>query len=239
VDVRESDILDETEIGRHWYYRAKAAALARSLPERALRHVLDVGAGSGFFSRYLLANTAISRATCIDPAYANESDDAWAGKSIVFRRRPDTAAADLILFMDVLEHVDDDLGLLKSFAEQAAPGTVFVVTVPAFRFLWSPHDEYLGHKRRYTIANLSEVLQASGLSTVRVHYFYALVFPLAVVTRVLQNMDRRNRGTPKSALRKHGSITNGLLWWLSAFELNFMRINRMFGLTVFAVLEKA
>ena len=56
----------------------------------------------------------------------------------------------VILLMDVLEHVDDDVGLLRAYAEPARPGTRFIVSVPAFSWLWSAHDEFLEHRRRYT-----------------------------------------------------------------------------------------
>ena len=54
MDLKEEDILG-ADIGRHWYYRAKAAALRRAVGDLAPRRILDVGAGSGFFSRHLLA----------------------------------------------------------------------------------------------------------------------------------------------------------------------------------------
>ena len=53
--------------------------------------------------------------------------------------------------MDVLEHVSDDVGLVREYAKRAKPGTRFVVSVPAFMWLWSGHDVFLEHHRRYTL----------------------------------------------------------------------------------------
>ena len=65
MDLKEEDILG-ADIGRHWYYRSKAAALRRAVTGLQPRHILDVGAGSGFFSRHLLAQTEARSALCVD-----------------------------------------------------------------------------------------------------------------------------------------------------------------------------
>jgi hypothetical protein len=75
MDLKEEDILG-ADIGRHWYYRAKAAALRRAVGDLAPRRILDVGAGSGFFSRHLLAEAGAQSALCVDIGYPSERDDA-------------------------------------------------------------------------------------------------------------------------------------------------------------------
>ena len=79
MDLKEEDILG-ADIGRHWYYRAKAAALRRAVGDLAPQRILDVGAGSGFFSRHLLAQTGAQSALCVDIGYPSERDDSAAGK---------------------------------------------------------------------------------------------------------------------------------------------------------------
>ena len=56
MDLKEEDILG-ADIGKHWYYRSKAAALRRAVGGLAPKRLLDVGAGSGFFSRHLLSES--------------------------------------------------------------------------------------------------------------------------------------------------------------------------------------
>jgi hypothetical protein len=53
--------------------------------------------------------------------------------------------------MDVIEHVEDDVGLVREYANKVAPGTRFITTVPAFMWLWSGHDVFLEYFRRYTL----------------------------------------------------------------------------------------
>jgi SAM-dependent methyltransferase len=147
LDLKETDILG-SNIKGHWYYHAKANAMVRLLKRSAPSIILDVGAGSGFFSRHLLHYSSAEEAWCVDINYDTDVDTYEAGKIIHFRRSIDSVKADLVLLMDVLEHVDDDVGLLKYYITKVPCGSQFLISVPAFQFLWSGHDEFLGPKRR-------------------------------------------------------------------------------------------
>ena len=162
MDLKEEDILG-ADIGRHWYYRSKAAALRRAVGGLRPRRLLDIGAGSGFFSRHLLAETAAESALCVDIGYTRECDDSVAGKPVLYRRDTGPTDCDLVLMMDVLEHVDDDRGLLRHYAGKVPAGAHFLVTVPAFRFLWSGHDVFLEHKRRYRLGEIEAAMREAGL----------------------------------------------------------------------------
>lgn len=233
MDLKEADILG-MEIGRHWYYRAKAAALRRAVAQVRPRHILDVGAGSGFFSRHLLAESGAQSALCIDIGYESERDDSVAGKPVRYRRDTDATDCDLVLMMDVLEHVDDDRGLLSHYAAKVPVGAHFLVTVPAFRFLWSGHDVFLEHKRRYRLDEVETVLRGAGLEMVRGSYYFGLVFPLAAATRLAG----RDATAPKSSLKRHGTLTNAILSAVCAIELPLFPINRLAGLSAFVLGRK-
>jgi SAM-dependent methyltransferase len=233
MDLKEEDILG-ADIGRHWYYRAKSAALRRAVAALQPRHILDVGAGSGFFSRHLLAETDAQSALCVDTGYPADRDDSTNGKPVRFRRSIGRVDCDLVLMMDVLEHVDDDRGLLADYAAKLPVGAHFLVTVPAFRFLWSGHDVFLEHKRRYRLAEIEAVLRAAGLEIVRSSYYFGFVFPLAAAVRLAS----RNTREPRSSLKRHGALANGLLGALCAAELPFFPINRLAGLSAFVLAKK-
>src|SRR5262245_25626348 len=134
MDLKETDILG-SNVGVHWYYASKAKAMTHMLSGLKPERILDVGAGSGFFSRHLLDKTDAKEAWCIDVCYDNEGDSEEAGKLVHYRRSPSAVDVDLMLFMDVLEHVEDDVGLLSEYAEKAANRTAFLITVPAFGVL--------------------------------------------------------------------------------------------------------
>ena len=90
---------------------------------------------------------------------------------MLYRRDSGPTDCDLVLMMDVLEHVDDDRGLLRHYAAKVPPGAHFVVTVPAFGFLWSGHDVFLEHKRRYRLTEIETVMRDAGLAVARGAYF--------------------------------------------------------------------
>src|SRR5512141_1292721 len=108
MDLKETSILGSA-VESHWYYRSKARALRNVLGNVDRSTILDVGAGSGFFSRDLLRNTDAAGAWCVDTSYAGDSDECYAGKPIHLRRSIGEIDAGIVLLMDVLEHVDDDV----------------------------------------------------------------------------------------------------------------------------------
>ena len=237
MDVKEEDILGD-HIAEPWYYAAKGRALRRFLQGAHPSAILDVGAGSGVFSKLLLADGA-REAVCVDPEYRHEQTLRVDGKPMSFRRAIESSTADLVLMMDVCEHVDDDVGLIAHYARLVAPGTRFLITVPAFQFLFSGHDLFLEHKRRYTLASLEACVAASGLEVRRSAYYFAAVFPLAAAQRLAERaLVRRGALAPKSSLRRHHPLVNGVLKAACAAELPWFAHNRLFGLSVFCLARK-
>lgn len=233
MDLKEEDALGG-DAAQHWYYRAKAAALDRVVGP-APGPVLDVGAGAGFFARHLLLRGAPS-AVCVDPGYDNDREELVGGRPLSFRRAPHTGPVSLILMMDVLEHVDDDVGLARSVIAAAAPGTRVVVTVPAFQWMWSGHDVFLEHRRRYTLAGIKRVLAAAGLRPEGGRYLYGLVLPMAAATRVPARLVRQTLGRPippASQMRPASPVANAILSAICRAEA-LLPGNTVAGLTAMA-----
>lgn len=236
MDLKEIDLLGE-DIGSHWYYSSKAKAMTRLLGGTMPSTILDVGAGSGFFSRYLLAHTTAKEAWCVDISYEADSDASEAGKAVHYRRSIEAVDADLVLLMDVLEHVDDDVTLLHEYVNKVPHGSRFLITVPAFQFLWSGHDDFLEHKRRYTLSQLEDGVRSAGLDVKQGTYYFGMVFPIAASIRLSQKVCSFERAA-RSQLTKHHPIVNTVLKSLCFAELPFMNFNRVAGLTVFCLAEK-
>lgn len=236
MDLKEIDILGNG-IQDHWYYASKAKAMMRMIADCNARTILDIGAGSGFFSRHLLDHTAATASWCVDTSYEHEHDERdGSGKTLHFRRSVDRIDADLMLLMDVLEHVDDDLGLLSTYVDKVPSGCNVLITVPAFDFMWSGHDDYLEHKRRYTLPQMESVVRQAGLHIERGCYFFGSVFPLAAATRAAGKT--QTPGPPRSQLRMHSPGINSLLKGLCAAELPVFKHNRLGGLSVFVHARK-
>jgi hypothetical protein len=237
MDIKETEILG-ADAGNHWYYRSKAQAVERCLRGIAVDTILDVGAGSGYFSRHLLGNTSARAAYCVDPNYAHEWQEQVAGKPLAFLRDTAAVSANLVLLMDVMEHVDDDVALLREYVQKSLPSASFLISVPAFQWLWSAHDDFLGHRRRYTLPHLESIVRSAGLEVVLGNYYYGGIFPLAAAVRLLR------RGRPKDApvtsdLRRHSRGVNSALYGLCHAELALMKHNRAFGLSVFCLARRS
>jgi SAM-dependent methyltransferase len=237
MDVKEIDILGDG-IAEHWYYRSKAQAVQQLLGRVDIGTILDVGAGSGFFSRHLLKTSRARDAWCVDTGYAADTDGFEGTKPIHYRRALDRLDADLVLLMDVLEHVDDDTGLLREYVDKVPSGSLFLLSVPAFSFLWSEHDVFLEHRRRYSLAQIEAVATSAGLSLQRGAYYFGAVFPIAMATRLLGHTAARPGQTPRSQLRRHSAPVNGFLSLLSRLELPLFPRNRVAGLSAFCLAEK-
>jgi 2-polyprenyl-3-methyl-5-hydroxy-6-metoxy-1,4-benzoquinol methylase len=232
MDLKEEAALG-SGIDTHWYYLSKAMMVETHVRGRALR-ILDVGAGSGWFSRRMLQQGIADHAICVDPGYTEDRDETVSGRRLSFRRSVKSVDADVVLLMDVLEHVADDIGLLSSYVERATPGTRFMITVPAFQFLWSSHDEYLEHHRRYTLSGLQRVIRASGMTNVSSHYYFAAIFPAVLVVRLL----RRGRTPDRSDLKPAPQWLSSLLQSVLSVERKVMRFNRVAGLTAVCFCQK-
>jgi hypothetical protein len=239
MDVKEQDILGE-RIATHWYYVAKGNALLQFLGGCAAREALDVGAGSGFFSRTLLSAGRCEAATCVDIAYESDRTELHCGRPIAFLRSLDRVTQDLILMMDVIEHVDDDVGLVRSYADRMPPGALVLVTVPAFQALWSGHDVFLEHRRRYTMAGLCRTLEQAGLEVMRCRYFFCALLPAIGVMRLWGRLRLVSSGfAPRSDLRVHGPRINALLLAIHEVERRTVfRVNRLAGLSIFCLAKR-
>jgi SAM-dependent methyltransferase len=236
MDLKETSILGPA-VESHWYYRSKARAMRALLGNVERSTILDVGAGSGYFSRYLLQNTGAEASWCVDTSYPDNSDECYVGKSVHLRRAVGETPAQIVLLMDVLEHVDDDLSLLEEYVSKVPAGSIFLISVPAFEFLWSGHDEFLDHKRRYRIDQVKELVRAAGLRVDRSCYFFGAVFPIAAAIRLAKKLLFLGRN-PRSELKKHHPAVNRLLETICRAELPFMKLNRLAGLTVFCLARK-
>jgi SAM-dependent methyltransferase len=130
--------------------------------------VLDVGAGDGWFARQLAARfPALARIACWDSGYDADllARTAFASTGrVAFSRERPAGAFDLLLLLDVLEHVEEDGAFLSGLAAGSlAPGGWALVTVPAWPSLYGAHDRRLRHHRRYAPRAARALLRGAGL----------------------------------------------------------------------------
>ncbi|HEY1832840.1 MAG TPA: class I SAM-dependent methyltransferase [Solirubrobacteraceae bacterium] len=187
---------------RHWWYRGRRTVLEKVLSSLDLpspARILDAGCGSGrnmveLAPRGQVTGVELSE-TSIALARERGAGEVVAG-SIMEMPFAD-ASFDLAVSLDVIEHLDDDLGALRELRRTVAPGGSLLITVPAYQWLWSGHDVVNHHHRRYTRRSLQLVAEQAGWRQVRTTYFNSLLLPVAILLRVLE---RVNTKTTESSL---------------------------------------
>jgi hypothetical protein len=90
------------------------------------------------------------------------------------------AGAGFVTLLDVLEHQSDDRAFMEDLVAKMAPGSVLLLTVPAFQSLWSRWDEALGHFRRYDKDTLAACLEGLPLEVTEMSYLFPEMVPLAL-----------------------------------------------------------
>ena len=228
----------------HWWFVGRGKillALVESECERRggrVRSLLDVGSGTGALLAEMrrFADEAVgvesdASARAISAARGLDVRDATA------ERLPAAdASVDLVTAFDVLEHVDDEAGAVREFRRVLRPGGSAILSVPAYRWLWSGHDVVHGHRRRYTKRALAGVLARGGLASRRLGYFNFWLLPLAAGVRLGGRLLRRPAA---SDMARVPARLNALFLRIFASERGRVLAGGFpAGLSVFAVADR-
>jgi SAM-dependent methyltransferase len=183
---------EQIEEDRHWWFASRTWALLGMLDRVVPSHdsstgltaglqILDVGCGAGNMIHHLSRYGQV-KGVEIDPrpivvarqrGYEVEQGDAT--QPLPF----EAGSFDLVTALDLIEHNEDDMAILRECYRLLKPSGHVVITVPAFMWLWSNNDVINAHVRRYTAGELRAKLQQVGFQVRRMTYNNFLVFPLA------------------------------------------------------------
>ncbi|MGF1500168.1 MAG: class I SAM-dependent methyltransferase, partial [Elainellaceae cyanobacterium] len=139
--------------------------------------VLEVGCGNGNFSVLIAPQCDRLVALDLDKDYVQQTRMRLRGNHRVEVLMADATqfncdrSFDTIVMLDVLEHIEDDVGTLCTLSRLLKPGGRLVLKVPALEALYSPMDRAIGHYRRYRKATLKAAFEAAGLQASQVWYF--------------------------------------------------------------------
>jgi SAM-dependent methyltransferase len=181
------DELSVFALARNWkeYYREHIAAYIRG-------DVLEVGAGIGGTTRVLCSGDERSW-LCLEP----DPDLATELRGAVERDPPrllptvrvgcvsdldHSQLFDCVLYIDVLEHIEDDRTELANAAQHLRPGGTLVVLCPAHDFLFSKFDGMIGHHRRYN-KRMLRAIAPPGLRSIKIMYLDAIGMLLSLGNR--------------------------------------------------------
>jgi 2-polyprenyl-3-methyl-5-hydroxy-6-metoxy-1,4-benzoquinol methylase len=187
---------------RHWWWRARERfvleAIARWHQAKTGDHVLDIGCGDGlFFDRLALFGMVEGvevEADAVSPSNPHAA-------RIHMRPFDDTfqpgRSYSLITMLDVLEHLDDPRAALLHAASLLAPGGTLVVTVPAFRALWTRHDDLNHHRTRYTRSTLLPLFAAAEMEVLHSRYLFQWAACAKLVVRMKEALIRGEPRPPQ------------------------------------------
>ena len=228
----------------YWWFVARRKLVCEFIGQLQLpnhSHLLDVGCGTGanleaFGDKFERVGIDMSKAA-LGFCKTRGLDSLVQAKIEHSGMARDTF--DVVTALDMLEHVDDDMAAFSELWRVSRPGGFLLITVPAFGFLWSEHDEALQHRRRYTVAELESKLAASGFHVLRISYFLASFFAPILVFRIVQNLAKR-RIEPEATHVILPRWVNSVLVWILDWERRLLRhIDRLpFGVSIIALAVK-
>ena len=203
--------------------RAIGAAVRRFPPAEG--PVFDVGAGNGYVTASLQRLGV--RTIAIEPSRTGASNAVARGVTEVICGALPSAAfrhgtAGGIGMFDVLEHIQEDRGYLRDLARYLKPGGRLYLTVPAYPWLWSRNDVTSGHKRRYTIRTLRDVVTSAGYRADYATYFFSLLPPAIFLARTLRprrSTRERARASSRTQHRAGGRAMRAVAQRCLGFEI--------------------
>ncbi len=182
MDLRE---IDSGNPNRHPWEIARARCLSL-LPSGDARGIADIGSGDMFFTRWL-GDRLKAAVFAVDINYRQSGQVG----DIVWCRDIDevgVGSLELITMLDVLEHVEDDFVFLTHAVSRLKPGGQIILTVPAHRYLFSEHDVFLQHRRRYSRKDLAGLLAKADLAVKDLFFFFSSLYMIRIFQALAQRI---------------------------------------------------
>lgn len=247
MDALEYDKMYRLEESNWWYAGRRDIVLKIAdqiknsgyLAEKPMR-ILDAGCGTGLNLKYLQSRG--------DSVGLDISEDALGFSRARGVRSLICASADklplmnksfdLVLALDVIEHIEDDNSVIREFNRVLSPGGWLIITVPAFMSLWSEHDVAVHHKRRYALHELINILKSGGFRIEWASYWNFFLFMPVYGMRLLK---RNSRSKPKKQtdLIELPCLINRILLGLLKIENCIIRkVGFPIGVSIICVCKK-
>jgi ubiquinone/menaquinone biosynthesis C-methylase UbiE len=239
----EYRLLAELE-DRLWHFEALHDHVRRALTKQQLppnAKLLDAGCGTGGLLRRLAKWFPSAQLRGLDVAplavqLARERTTCPIEEGSVTALSFPGASFDAITSIDVLYHLEKPADALREFARCLKPGGLVVINVPAYRWLWSYHDDAVNSHHRFTRSEIKTLLRDAGLQPVYATYWNTLLFPAIVLRRKLLPAPRDG----SSDVREYSPFVSAILRTLLATERLWLKtgLTLPFGTSVFAVARR-
>ena len=148
---------------------------------------------------------------------------------------------DLITSFDVLEHIDNAVITVKEIYRTLNMNGIAILSVPAYKFLWSSHDEALKHVTRFTIGELKELILLNNFEILKISYFNFFLFPIIALVRHTKNISQKvvNKNIKQTDLKNTPVLFNKILISILNLESKILKkINFPYGVSILAIIKK-
>ena len=189
----------------YWFNHRNAviASTVKRHPPRGA--IVDVGGGNGYVSLGL--RKAGFDTLVVEPGSVGAHCAYDRGLPVIMApfERLDVPAGSIPAagLFDVLEHIEDDAGALRSLHAAMQPGGMLYLAVPAFGWLWSAEDVHAGHFRRYTQGRLAKLVAAQGFTVEYATYFFSMLVPPVLALRSIPSRLGIKTKEPSAAADDH------------------------------------
>ena len=203
---------------RHWWWRAREKMLLDVIrtnqPGGGWGRILDVGCGDGLFFDCLLEFGDVQgvESGCLVNDLGKHRSRIHVGTFDAGLRLDGQFS--LILMLDVLEHMPEPVRAIRYALHLLDSSGVLLITVPAFTLLWTTHDTINQHYTRYTKKSFRRLASQAGLHITSERYFFQLLFPAKIATRIAERIFRTQPVPPEIP----AAWANELLYRLSRLE---------------------
>ena len=202
--------------------------------------ILDIGAGfnpyGNIYKKYGQFDLLELENYCVSYLKKNKNcRNLYTTKVDKFFLKKNKNKYDLLLTLDVIEHIKDDSVFLVNLNKILKNNGTLIATVPAFNFLWSSHDEKYGHFRRYRKNEFVNVLKKAGFKIKFVSYYNFFLFPLAFIKILLLKFTKKTDSKDIDT----SSFTNTIFKLIFGFESHLLpNLKFPFGISIIAVVTK-
>ncbi|OGN27836.1 MAG: hypothetical protein A2941_00610 [Candidatus Yanofskybacteria bacterium RIFCSPLOWO2_01_FULL_49_17] len=229
---------------KHWWLAVRRKIikdlLSSNFSQPSSTKILDFGSSSGEFVRYLQKlNYDVSGCDVSEEAVIKGQQKGIVNLTVLKDNCLDfpSNSFGVVLALDVLEHVEYERSAIEEIHRVLKENGLFIIFVPAFKFLWGIQDEISHHYRRYTVHSLLAMVQKSAhFEVIKKSYFNTFLFlPIALI-RLLSKILNINR---ESDLEINNHFLNYLFFHIFNFERKLLRyLSFPFGVSVLLVLKK-
>jgi len=245
MDQTEQERMERMEES-YWWHVGRRYLIERTLARRfgpaGALAICDVGCGTGrnmeFLDRFGQVVGVEPPGPGLEICRRRGLGDERVREGLATAIPFDDHSFDLVTAFDVLEHLDDDAAGLAEMKRVLKPGGHLLLTVPAYRFLWSVHDESLGHRRRYVASELHSKLNAAGYVVIRRSYAISFPLPAIMAFRIAQGLLPAVAEQGASYVEVPPAINNLLIGALK-FEAKLLKaIDLPAGASIFALARR-